>query len=239
MPKMKDHSVRLKAKESTRYKILDAAATIIATSGTSDATTRAVAMKAGVQPPELYRLFGDKDGMLQAVAEHVLNEYVAQKAREPSSGDPVTDLKNGWNTHVEFGRRHPEIFMLIQHGRFSKTPSPALDRGHAALGALIHEIAKVGQLKVNENHAARLIQSCATGTVLTLLSDDPKNRDESLSVEAREAAFSAILTDKKMAKSSSIRQASTHLNAKLDETDDLTEGERLLLGELLARLSSV
>ena len=39
-----------------------------------------MAEAAGVQPPTLYRLFGDKDGLIDAVAEHVMATYVAAKS---------------------------------------------------------------------------------------------------------------------------------------------------------------
>ena len=43
-------------------------------------TTRGVAEAAGVQAPAIYRFFGDKDGLLEAVAEHVMATYVSAKA---------------------------------------------------------------------------------------------------------------------------------------------------------------
>ena len=54
-------------------------------------TTRAVADAAGVQAPTLYRLFGDKDGLMEAVAEHVMAAFVHAKAeRERASRWPAS-----------------------------------------------------------------------------------------------------------------------------------------------------
>ena len=61
--------------------------------GVAAVTTRAVAEAAGVQAPTIYRLFGDKDGLLDAVAEHVLAVYVADKAVAADSGDPIAVLR--------------------------------------------------------------------------------------------------------------------------------------------------
>lgn len=74
-------------------------------------TTRGVAHTAGVQPPTIYRLFGDKDGLLEAVAERVMADFVARKAAEVDASadrvDPVTDLRDGWFRQVEFGLANP------------------------------------------------------------------------------------------------------------------------------------
>ena len=53
----------------TRTAVLNAAAELVASGGTGALTTRAVAMKASIQPPTLYRIFGDKRGLLAALAQ--------------------------------------------------------------------------------------------------------------------------------------------------------------------------
>ena len=55
--------------DDVRDRIVDAASALLASGGPSAVTTRAVAADAGVQAPTIYRQFGDKDGLLQAVAE--------------------------------------------------------------------------------------------------------------------------------------------------------------------------
>ena len=60
-----------------RSRIVDAAARLLREHGPAAVTTRGVAEAAGVQAPTIYRLFGDKDGLLEAVAEHVMAGYVA------------------------------------------------------------------------------------------------------------------------------------------------------------------
>jgi AcrR family transcriptional regulator len=73
---------------------------------------------AGVQAPMIYRLFGDKDGLLEAVAEHVMAAYVAAKAEiaeaAPAAGiDPLTDLRAAWQTQIDFGVGNPSLFRLL------------------------------------------------------------------------------------------------------------------------------
>ena len=46
--------------------MLEAAAELLRTGGVDAVSTRAVAAAAGVQPPTIYRQFGDKEGLLDA-----------------------------------------------------------------------------------------------------------------------------------------------------------------------------
>ena len=57
-----------------RLQIIEAAARLLREGGALAVTTRGVADAASVQPPTIYRLFGDKDGLLDAVAEHVMRK---------------------------------------------------------------------------------------------------------------------------------------------------------------------
>src|SRR4029453_18252619 len=97
-----------------RGAIVEAAARLLREGGVRAVTTRGVGEAAGVQPPTIYRFFGDKDGLVDAVAEHVMATYVA--AKSPSASlDPVADLRSGWRTHVEFGLANPGLFGLLHN----------------------------------------------------------------------------------------------------------------------------
>jgi AcrR family transcriptional regulator len=70
------------------------------------------AEQAGVQPPAIPRLFGDKDGLLEAVAEHVMAAFASSKAAivEAASADnvvPLDDLRAGWQSQIAFGVANP------------------------------------------------------------------------------------------------------------------------------------
>ena len=76
---------------SAAERMLRAAADLLQTGGIEAVSTRAVAAAAGVQPPTIYRQFGDKDGLLDALAGFVLEGYLEQKrllidaSRDPGS----------------------------------------------------------------------------------------------------------------------------------------------------------
>ena len=78
----------------TRRAVLDAAAELIASGGTAALTTRAVAAKASIQPPTLYRIFGDKRGLLDAVAQDRLARFVAGKGAHPPHPAPIEDPRS-------------------------------------------------------------------------------------------------------------------------------------------------
>lgn len=73
-----------------------AAAELLSSGGVDAATTRAVAQAAGVQAPTIYRLFGDKQGLLEAAAEQAIADYVDDKSRHLLDADPIADLRAGF-----------------------------------------------------------------------------------------------------------------------------------------------
>src|SRR5947209_10691761 len=89
-----------------RARILRAAAELLATGGRNAVTTRAVSAAAGVQPPTIYRHFGDMQGLFDVVARETLAVYAQEKAARPPTDDPVEDLRRGWDLHIEIGRAH-------------------------------------------------------------------------------------------------------------------------------------
>ena len=97
--------------------LIEVAAQLLANGGPDAVTTRSVALAAGVQAPTIYRLFGDKSGLLDAVAEHGFAGYVACKPPVDIDGDPVESLRAGWELHVGFGLANPELFRLIHTAR--------------------------------------------------------------------------------------------------------------------------
>ena len=63
---------RAVAASSTRQRLIEAATTLIVTSGFSAVTMDDVADRAGVSRPTVYRIFGSKVGLLEAVAWNAL-----------------------------------------------------------------------------------------------------------------------------------------------------------------------
>ena len=221
------------ASNEVRTRILEAAAALIRSSGAEAATTRAVAMAAAVQPPTIYRLFGDKGGLLDAVVERELFTYVAGKQGRRPHPDPVEDMRQGWDMHVAFGLANPALFRIMS----SNPRSPAAAAGLRVLAERVRAIARAARLRTGEERAAAMLHAACTGTVLTLVGDG-ENADPGLSGATREAVLSAITTDPIAGVTDGVAAAAATLRARLDEAGSLTKGEKGFLDELLLRLGA-
>ena len=222
--------------DSARDWIVGAALRLIDEGGVAALTTRAVAQAAGVQAPTLYRLFGDKRGLLNAVAEQGMGRFVAEKMAVQPHPDPVQDLRDAWDHYIDFGLANPAVFAIMNEIGSPMAQSPASVTGLKVLHRRVHRIAHAGRLKITEDRAVALIHAAGVGTVSTLLALPAKERG-SLHVDAREAVFAAILTEPAEGQSNAIAPLAIGLSAHLDEETRLTGGERLLLLELLERLA--
>lgn len=227
------------ARDDARARIISVAGALLADGGRDALTTRAVAVAAGVQAPAIYRIFGDKSGLLEAVAEQGFAAYLKQKEGRKWSADAVEDLRGGWDLHVAFGLAHPAIYTLIYGDPRPGAKSPAAALGYGFLEAHIHLLALAGRLRLSEARAAELVHACGCGTVLTLLEMPAERRDMELSNIAREAVITAITTHSAVVESSGLAAAAIALRAALpDSAPLLSEGERHLLGEWLDRLAA-
>lgn len=210
-------------------------AALIRGNGPDAATTRAVAAAASAQAPTIYRLFGDKDGLLDAVAEYELAAYVASKKDDVLPPDPVDALRYGWDRHVAFGLAHPGLFAIMSRN----ARSSAAMAGRKALGERIHAIPLAGRLRGTEARAVALVHASCIGVVLSLLADADLQAHPHLSVDAREAALTAITGIPPSTDDNSVKGAATTLRARLSQsTNVLTRGEFGLLDEFLLRLSN-
>lgn len=219
----------------TRTRIVRAAATLLREGGREAVTTRAVALSAGVQAPTIYRLFGDKDGLLDAVAEHLLRVYVSDKAALAPDPDPVQDLRDGWNMQTAFNLTHPDVFAMMLAEPTQPRQSPAAAAGTQILRDKIRRVAQAGRLKVSEARAESLIRAAGYGAVLVMLGQPEDARDAGLAEAAQEAVFAAILTDAP-ADGATTPAAAVALRASLAHLAVLSASERSLLGEWLDRI---
>ncbi|MEU7784392.1 TetR/AcrR family transcriptional regulator [Amycolatopsis sp. NPDC049159] len=221
----------------TRERILKAAAELLAAEGRDGLSTRAVSAAAGVQPPALYRLFGDKDGLLDAVAAYGFDEYLTSKRALGSTGDPVEDLRRGWDLHQEFGLSRPEFYVLMYGDARPGRTSPAAREAEGMLREIIERVAAAGRLRVSVERAARLVHATGMGVVLSLIATPEADRDRELSATARETVLSRILTDTAEPASSGLPERAIALRAGLGGTTALTDAERVLLAEWLDRIA--
>ena len=222
--------------EDTRTRLVEVAAQLLRDEGAAAVTTRAVAQAGGVQAPTIYRLFGDKDGLLDAVAEHVFANHVAGKG--PTAADPVEDLCAGWDTHVAFGLTNAALFgLLTEPGRGNR--SPAVAAGIEILRTRVRRVAATGRLRVPERRAVEMIHAAGTGAVLALLAVPPADRDLTLADAMWDALAYAILTDGPALAGDDAVAAAVAFRTVVPELPRLTDAERTLLSEWLDRATGV
>src|SRR5437879_5933574 len=175
-----------------RTRIVRAATGLLATGGRNAVTTRAVSAAAGVQPPTIYRHFGDMQGLFEAVARDTLATYAREKASRPLTDDPVEDLRRAWDLHIAFSLAHPDVFALLYSAPSVTAFRPVISEGVALLQALVARIAEAGRLRVDVAHATNLLHAAGTGVTLTLAAAPPEERDPRLAETMREALLAAI-----------------------------------------------
>ncbi len=228
--------------DSPRRRIVEAAVELLESGGPDAVSTRAVAAAAGMQPPAIYRLFGDKEGLLEAVAEHGYAQFLESKRAllDPEPKDAVEDLRRGWDTVVEFGISRPELFAVM-----NRATGRGADLAHRAGLEILHgrvrRLAAGGWLRVDEDLAAQIIQATGRGAVITWHSTPPERRNPALLTVLREAMIAAITRTEPMvpATETGPAAAARALRAALpDEADVLSDAEQHLLREWLTRLAA-
>lgn len=233
---------------STRDRILAAAMELLDQGGPEAMSTRAVGAAARVQAPTIYRLFGDKQGLLDAVTEARFAEYLAAKTDQVPSDDPVEDMRRGWDRHVEFGLAHPAVYTAMYGNPRPGDVPRAVRRGEEMLLEIVGRIAAAGRLRLDVPTAASMVTAAGRGTVLLLIGTPPAERDMRLATLNREAVVAAITTDPPRVEGSTraaddepgapVAAAARTVRAALPHLDALTPAERTLMAEWLDRLAT-
>jgi AcrR family transcriptional regulator len=225
---------------------LEAAALLLADSADGDISTRAVCEAAGVSAPMIYRLFGDKEGLLTAVADYGFDKFVASK-RAPSD-DPVQDLRDGWDAHVGFALAYPSFYRLM-YSPGARVSARAATQAQRMLTEVLDRCAVAGRLRVSAQVAAQVVMAANVGTALTLINRPDIFTSLDLSQRVRDAVHADILTPVRgdpldhagphRAPPDPPRAAAAQLHAILARTANttLSEAENRLLLQWLTQLS--
>jgi AcrR family transcriptional regulator len=122
-------------------KILNAAAAIINKDGVEAATTRAIADRAGVSYPSLYRFFADRDEVLERLCFRHLSDLqalgrAAERTREIHSVAERFDAE--LDRLVAYFREHPNAARLLLGSRSSTTVIEQVRANIRALADRMH-----------------------------------------------------------------------------------------------------
>jgi AcrR family transcriptional regulator len=116
MPAVPKRPARL-APEQRRAQLLDATLRLAARAGFAGMTVEAVAREAGVTRPVIYDLFGDLDGLLDALGDREEARAMAALARvipdDPGERDPEAVLVDAVGGYLEAVRDEPATWRLV------------------------------------------------------------------------------------------------------------------------------
>jgi AcrR family transcriptional regulator len=225
-----------------RRLILEVAAGLLERDGARAVSTRSVAAAAGIRAASLYQLFGDKDGLLAALAVHAFDLYLAGKHSLVPTDDPVADMRRGWDIHVDFGLRHPALYLLMYGTDRPGRRPPAADEAHELLLKFFDRVAAAGRLRVPPVLAAQLCLAAVTGVTLSLIGTPVDGRDPEVATRMRDTLIASFTTDPPSAPDAhGLAARALALDAALKVADEpvlpLRPTETALLRDWLDRLA--
>jgi AcrR family transcriptional regulator len=172
-----------KSAEERREAVLDAALVEFAEHGLHGASTEAIAAKAGISQPYVFRLFGTKKELFTAVINRCFRETldVFQRAAEGKRGEEALDAMGAAYMELLNDRTRlrgqmqayaasddPDIRKVVRDGygdlvayieRVADLPPERISQ-FFAMGMLLNVIASMGLEDGSEPWAARLLEGC-------------------------------------------------------------------------------
>jgi AcrR family transcriptional regulator len=127
----------------TVRQILDAADQIVGTQGVDAATTRAIAERAGVAIPSLYRFFADRDEILDALVEHMtadLDQHARAAEASWQPGDPAGLIRLELDTAAAYFEAHPSAVALWFGGRVAPPVVQTIRARNHALAVRVRDL---------------------------------------------------------------------------------------------------
>lgn len=176
---------------STRQRIVTVAAELLQESPDVPVSTRKICEAAGVTAPTLYHHFGDKEGLYDAVAAYGFEAYLEAKRTLVHSDDPVSDLRNAWDAHVEFGVGKPALYSLMYGNTRARLASPAAQEARTVLADLLTAVARAGRLAIAEELATPVVEAACVGATLQAIKD---GYDPSISHHLRDTVIDSVTT---------------------------------------------
>jgi AcrR family transcriptional regulator len=127
----------------TVRQILDAAERIVGEAGVDAVTTRAVAERAGIVAPSLYRFFADREDILDALLEQMstdLDQHVqaAEAAWEPGTIEDLISLE--LDVYSGYYQTHPTAAALWFGGRASAAVIESIRNRNDTLAARLRAL---------------------------------------------------------------------------------------------------
>jgi AcrR family transcriptional regulator len=224
----------------TRKEMLRVAEAQLQESPDRDISTRAVCEAVGVGAPVLYRLFGDKNGLLSAVVDRAFQRYLASKRTQTLSDDPVADLYSAWDAHVAFALKNQAVYRIAYAPALKMVPAGVTEARLLLLDRLVR-CAEVGRLNASPEQAAEVMMTACTGLSLSLITQPETFRSPTLSDRLRDAVLRDLLTetDTRRDDDNTMRSVALQMSTMLRTTQTgLTEPEVSVMQQWLDDIAS-
>ncbi len=153
-------------------------------------TTRKVCELAGVTAPTLYHHFGDKQGLMQAVAERKMLAFFSGKRQQPETEDPGADLLRGWDQWLDFARQNPALVAVLQQ---SPEISARLRAGAEAIAeARLKRLQSVQALRVAPKYAAQVMVAASNVVVQLIQQGMPAAQVRAINEQLQKSVLDAL-----------------------------------------------
>ncbi|HPX35242.1 MAG TPA: TetR/AcrR family transcriptional regulator [Mycobacterium sp.] len=179
----------------TVTRILDAAAAIADEQGVDAATTRAIADRAGVSYPSLYRFFPDREAILGELLERQCADLDARcvQAEQTWQVTSVAELlDNEIDLHVRYYREHPSTARIWMGGRTSPAVTGYVRaRMQTLAGRMQAILVEAGLMPADADPRAMLVFVEMADRLLELSYRDGLDFDEDILAIGRKALIAA------------------------------------------------
>ena len=221
--------------------MLRAAEAQLQSSPDRDFSTRAVCDAVGVGAPMLYRLFGDKNGLIAAVIDRVFQRYLAAKRTQALSDDPVADLYSAWDEHISFALKNQAIYRIAYAPALPVVPDGVAEARLLLVERLVR-CAEIGRLKATPDEAAQIMMAACTGVALSLITQPDTFSSPDLSRRVRDAVLSDIVVDAEArgrANDHTLKTVALQMAAKIQATPtSLTDPEVAMMLQWLDAIAA-
>lgn len=169
---------------TTAAKILDAAYALLDREGPAALSMRRVAEKVGVTPMAIYRHYPNREALLEAVAERIIEVVAADWSRRSQESDVLVRLMALLEPHLDFALRHPHLFDLAFSARRAGARRYPEDF-HAGLSPTFNVVVEAiaegmrqGKLRKDDPHAVMMSLTGLQHGLITLFRSGRFSYDE-------------------------------------------------------------
>jgi AcrR family transcriptional regulator len=110
----KRNTERARQRKRRREELLDVADRVIQARGTSVSMDE-IASEAGITKPVLYRHFGDKDGLYEALTRRYVDDLTNALRPADATDDPRSRLAAAIDAYLAYVEREPERYRFLLH----------------------------------------------------------------------------------------------------------------------------